>query len=312
MARTARAVSHRRVGYTSNTALRLGAAICAYVRPWHNMFRQAVSKPQNCTEKKMPIYESSCAGSFSRLFEGDFGQIPLAPAASALSANADASKFDTHGTTVIAVKYRDGIINVADRRATAGFTVMYDQAEKVLSLDDHTLISISGSFAKSIEVVRFLRHSFRYYERSQLQPMSLDGKLQELSRVIANNVPAALQGIGAFIPVVSTYDLDANTGRIFFYDAMGGQFETAEFGAAGSGSGPIRGVFEYILRTKGPFRDMSREEALHETLTLLEIAADLDTATGGSYKHLPAAKYITRDGIRDFTEDEVRQGIGRA
>src|SRR5581483_4044855 len=129
--------------------------------------------------------------------------------------------------------------------------------------------------------------------------------------VIANNVPAALQGIGAFIPVLSTFDTEANTGRIFFYDAMGGQFETAEYGAAGSGSGPIRGAFEYILRTKGPFRDMDRQTALKETLTLLEIAADLDTATGGAYKHLPAAKYITADGITDFTEDEIKAGLGR-
>ncbi|MBV9849468.1 MAG: proteasome subunit alpha [Armatimonadetes bacterium] len=218
---------------------------------------------------------------------------------------------DTHGTTVIAVKYKDGVINVADRRATAGFTVMYDQAEKVLALDDYTLISISGSFAKSVEVVRYLRHAFKYFERSQLQPMSLEGKLMELQRVIANNVPAALQGIGAFIPVLSTFDTEQNTGRIYFYDAMGGQFETAEYGAAGSGSAPIRGAFEYILRTKGPFRDMDRDAALRESLTLLEIAADLDTATGGSAKHLPAAKYITAEGIHDFSDEEIRTALGR-
>jgi proteasome beta subunit len=141
--------------------------------------------------------------------------------------------------------------------------------------------------------------------------MSLEGKLMELQRVIANNIPAALQGIGAFIPVLSTFDKEANQGRIYFYDAMGGQFETAEYGAAGSGSAPIRGAFEYILRTKGPFREMSREEALKETLTLLEIAADLDTATGGSYKYLPAAKFITAEGIQDFSESDVREALGR-
>jgi len=246
---------------------------------------------------------------------GDFSELigPLMGHGASAGGNAGSShpgaSFDTHSTTVIAVKYRDGVINVADRRATAGYTVMYDQAEKVLALDDHTLISISGSFAKSIEVVRYLRHSFKYFERSQLQPMSLDGKLMELSRVIANNVQAAMAGIGAFIPVLSTFDREANTGRIFFYDAMGGQFENADFGAAGSGSGPIRGVFEYIIRTKGHFGEMTREQALHETLTMLEIAADLDTATGGSSKHLPAAKYITADGIRDFTDDEIRAGL---
>jgi len=218
---------------------------------------------------------------------------------------------DTHGTTVIAVKYKDGIINVADRRATAGYSVMYDQAEKVLALDDYTLISISGSFAKSVEVVRYLRHTFKYFERSQLQPMSQEGKLMELQRVIANNVPAALQGIGAFIPVLSTFDRETEQGRIYFYDVLGGQFETAEYGAAGSGSAPIKGAFEYILKTKGPFRDMSREVALQEVLTLLDIAADLDTATGGSAKFLPAAKYITAEGIRDFTDDEIKTALGR-
>ncbi|MDR3710108.1 MAG: hypothetical protein P4L33_17580 [Capsulimonadaceae bacterium] len=248
-------------------------------------------------------------GDFAALFDGGTGSIfaQTGPA----GAHGVPAGLDTHSTTVIAVKYRDGVINVADRRATAGYTVMYDQAEKVLALDDYTLISISGSFAKSVEVVRYLRHAFKYFERSQLQPMSLDGKLQELSRVIAGNMAAAMQGIGAFIPVLSTFDREAGTGRIFFYDAMGGQFETAEYGAAGSGSAPIRGVFEYILRTKGPFREMAREDALHEVLTLLEIASDLDTATGGSSKHLPAAKYITADGIRDFTEDEILTALGR-
>jgi proteasome beta subunit len=258
----------------------------------------------------MISFDTGAGGNFSRLLssgapEGAPNNMSLSPT------SASGAIQDTHSTTVIAVKYKDGVINVADRRATAGYTVMYDQAEKVLSLDDHTLISISGSFAKSVEVVRYLRHSFKYFERSQLQPMSLDGKLQELSRVIANNVAAALQGIGAFIPVLSTFDVEENTGRIFFYDAMGGQFETAEYGAAGSGSGPIRGVFEYILRTKGPFREMSRDEALHECLSMLEIASDLDTATGGSSKYLPAAKYITVDGISDFTEAEIRHGLGR-
>ncbi len=254
----------------------------------------------------MPL-DFQTTGSFARLIDAERlpmpTPVPIVPGA---------RDVDTHGTTVIAVKYKDGLINVADRRATAGYSVMYDQAEKVLALDDYTLISISGSFAKSVEVVRYLRHTFKYFERSQLQPMSMDGKLMELQRVIANNVPAALQGIGAFIPVLSTFDKELNQGRIYFYDVLGGQFENADFGAAGSGSAPIRGAFDYIAKTKGPFREMSREDALKEILTLLDIAADLDTATGGSAKFLPAAKYITADGIRDFTDDEIRAGLGRS
>jgi proteasome beta subunit len=211
-----------------------------------------------------------------------------------------------HGTTVIAVKYKDGVINVGDRRATGGFAIMFDQAEKVLPLDDYTLMAISGSFSKAMEIVKYLRHAFRYYERSQLQPMSLDGKLSEVGKVIAGNQMAAMQGIGVVIPVLSMFDREKNEGRIFFYDAGGARFETAEFGAAGSGSTQIRGAFEYVVKTRGPFREMDRETALREALTLLEIAADLDAATGGSGKVLPLAKIITADGIEDVAVDTVR------
>src|SRR5438045_181487 len=91
------------------------------------------------------------------------------------------SRLDIHGTTVIAVKYDKGVINVGDRRATANFAVMYDRAEKVLPIDDYTLLAISGSFARAMEVVRYLRTAFKLYERTYLQEMSLEGKLAELA-----------------------------------------------------------------------------------------------------------------------------------
>ena len=213
---------------------------------------------------------------------------------------------DTHGTTVIAVKFDKGVINVGDRRATANFAIMYDQAEKVLPIDDYTLLAISGSFARAMEVVRYLRTSFKLFERTYLQPMSLDGKLAELAKVIRAGIPDALQGIGGVIPILTTFDQESSQGRIFFYDGMGARFESTEFGAAGSGSTQIRGVFDYIVKTKKPFHDMNREEALKEALYLLDIAADLDAATGGWSKVLPLAKTITAEGIEDVSEAELR------
>src|SRR5207245_577470 len=87
------------------------------------------------------------------------------------------------------------------------------------------------------------------------------------------------------------------------------RFETAEFGAAGSGSERIRGAFEYILRTKGSFRTMDLDTALRESLILLDIAADLDAATGGFSKVLPVAKSITQDGILDLPAERMREAV---
>ncbi|GIV15418.1 MAG: proteasome subunit beta [Armatimonadota bacterium] len=214
---------------------------------------------------------------------------------------------EAHGTTVIALKYREGVLNVGDRRATSANAIMYDRAEKILPLDDYTLIAIAGSYARAMEIVRYLQHSFKYYARTQLQEMSLEGKLAEVSRALAGNLSMALQGIGLFIPVVSAYDLERGEGRIFFYDGMGARFESVEFGAAGSGSERIRGVFDYILKTKGPFHEMTLEEALRECLLLLDIAADLDSATAGIEKVLPIARAVTAEGILDIPEEQLAQ-----
>lgn len=217
-----------------------------------------------------------------------------------------------HGTTVVAAKFKDGVLNVSDRRATANNVILYDEAEKVLALDDYTLISIAGAYASAIEAVRFLKHSFRYYARSQLQELSLEGKLAEVSRVLGQSLAGALQGIGGFIPVVSAFDRKAGAGRIFFYDIMGARFETREFGAAGSGSVQIKGALEYVVREKGPFHQMSLKKALKEMFVLLDIAASLDSATGGLSGLMPVAKVVTADGVTPVEDKVLREAFEAA
>jgi len=213
-----------------------------------------------------------------------------------------------HGTTVIALKYDSGVLNVADRRAIAGGTILYEEAEKIRKLDEHTLISIAGSYDQAADAVRFLNHSIKYYARSQLQEMSLEGKLSLVSRVLNQSVPSVLQGIGGFIPVVSVYDQIEERPRIFFYDMMGARFESQEHGAAGSGAEKIRGIFDYVVKTRGPFHEMTLDEVLKEGLHMLDVASGLDPATSGlKSKMPPVAKIITQEGMEDIGEEKIRQ-----
>jgi proteasome beta subunit len=207
---------------------------------------------------------------------------------------------DTHGTTVLALKYDGGILNLGDRRATAANYVMYDRADKIMPLDDYTLVAISGSYARSIEIVRYLKHAFKYYARTQLQELSLEGKLQEVTRALSGNLPMTMEGIGVFVPLISARDNTTGRFGIYFYDAMGARFESGEFGAAGSGSERIRGVFDYITRTKGLFETRPLEEVLVDGLVMLDIAAQLDAATGGFDRILPSANILDAEGVHDI------------
>lgn len=217
--------------------------------------------------------------------------------------------FEVHGTTVLSLRFDGGVLTLADRRATAGNLIMYDQAEKIVALDDTTVVAISGAFARSIEVCRFLKHSFKYYRRSVLHEMSLEGKLTEISRALAGNAPMAMQGIGVFLPIVAAFDRKKDEFGVYFFDGAGARFQNGSYACAGSGSERIRGVFEYIARVHGRFETRPLAEVLKDGLTMLDIAADLDSATGGFQKTLPVARVLDRSGNRELGESELKQAV---
>jgi proteasome beta subunit len=222
------------------------------------------------------------------------------------------STTETHGTTVLSIRYNEGVLTLADRRATAGNLIMFDQAEKVFALDDRTVIAISGAFARSVEVCRYLKHAFKYYRRTTLNDLSLEGKLHEISRALASNVSAMMEGIGVFIPIVAAYDSDRDTFGVYFFDGAGASFQNGSYACAGSGSERIRGVFEYISRTAGPWEEKPLEFVLREGLRMLDIASELDSATGGFRNALPAARILDRQGNRLVAEKVLAKAAKEA
>src|SRR5215207_2338304 len=157
----------------------------------------------------------------------------------------------TQATTILAFKFADGILMAGDRRATAANMIVYDRADKVLEIDRHSLMAIAGVPATAWEMARVLEHSFQFYRRTQLQELSLDGKVRALSKLLRDNLGFVLQGVGVVVPIFATYDEAAKTTRLYFYDAMGAQFEAADFAASGSGSGAVRSILHYE-NTWGP------------------------------------------------------------
>jgi proteasome beta subunit len=213
-------------------------------------------------------------------------------------------------TTVVAMRYKEGIIIAGDRRATAGTAVVHDRAEKVLPIDTHSVLAISGAPATAYEIARVLKHSFQYFRRSQLQELSVEGKLRTLSRLIRDNLPMAMQGIGAVIPIFALYapqtDESENGGKIYFYDALGAHFENVDFATTGSGSIWIRGVLRYIDRWgETQLEQMDQRQATIIILRLLDTASEYDAATSGynaKAEIFPTLKTITRQGIETLTE----------
>ncbi len=231
------------------------------------------------------------------------------PGASVNNRGKDAPGFVSSATTILAFKYRDGLIVAGDRRATAGTTVMHDRADKVIDIDRYAVMAIAGVPATAFEMARVLSHSFKYYRRSQLQDLSLEGKVRALSRLLKENVPMAIQGIGAVAPIFAIYDPASEEGRIYFYDILGAEFEVVDNASSGSGSPGIRGALHYHNKwSEKPFTAFEAEDAVVLAMRLLETAAEFDVATGGIKKAeniFPIIKTIDKNGVHQIPLDRL-------
>ncbi|QPJ60863.1 MAG: proteasome subunit alpha [Candidatus Nitronauta litoralis] len=215
----------------------------------------------------------------------------------------------TQGTTVLAFHYKDGVLVAGDRRATAGNAIMYERCDKVIPIDDYSLMAIAGVPATAFEMARVLSHNFEYYRRSQLQSLSTEGKVRALSRLLKDNMGLAMQGVGAVSPIFATYNLKSDAPMIYFYDLLGAQFEIRTHTATGSGSPVIRGVLEHEdLWGQNPLNQRSQEEASLLAIRLLQTAGRFDSATGQARPDdniFPIIACITAKGYRFLPEEEV-------
>jgi proteasome beta subunit len=232
------------------------------------------------------------------------------PASVDRNASSAQTLLQTESTTILAFKFAGGVLVAGDRRATSGHTVVYDRADKVLEIDRHSIMAIAGVPATAWEMARVLEHSFQYFRRTQLQEMSVDGKVRALSKLLRDNLGFVMQGVGIVVPIFATYDsTSAPEARLYFYDAMGAQFEAADYAATGSGSPAVRGILYYENHWgQKRLKDMNEGEAVATALRALDTAAETDTATGGVDrlgKIFPIIKTVSRDGITTLAEEKI-------
>src|SRR5688572_23209066 len=218
---------------------------------------------------------------------------------------------ETQATTVFASHYRDGVLMAGDRRATAGNVIVTDRVDKVIEIDATSMLAIAGVPATAFEMARVMQTSFEYYRRSQLQPLSLPAKVRALARLLRENLPMTMQGVGVVVPLFAGLDTQVTPARplIFFYDPLGAQFQAVGHAASGSGSGSIRSILSYQEKYGNPKpSEMSLHQAVQFTLRLLMIASEFDAATGGinpETNTYATIKILDQNGAR--TVDAVAQ-----
>ena len=228
-----------------------------------------------------------------------------------------ASPSVAHGTTVVALRYADGVVMAGDRRATEGNIIAHRAMEKVFPADRHSAVAIAGAAGPAIEMVKLFQTQLEHYEKVEGIALSLEGKANQLGQMVREHLPMAMQGL-VVIPLFAGFDVRRAQGRIYTYDVTGGHFEEADHAATGSGGRDARTTIKLGWRA-----DLGRQEAIELAVRALYEAADEDSATGGPdlvRGIFPLVATVTAEGYERVGEPEVaerfaalveRRGIGR-
>ena len=212
-----------------------------------------------------------------------------------------------HGTTIVALRYADGVVMAGDRRATVGATIAHRAMDKVHPADRYSGVAIAGAAGFALEMVKRLQLELEHYEKLTGSVLSLEGKANMLGSMVRDNLQMVFstQFQLAVVPLFAGFDVRRRSGRIFTYDWTGGRYEETEFHADGSGGRDARTTVK-LAWTEG----LERVAALELAIQALYEAADEDSATGGpdAVRGIyPTVATITAEGYRETEEAEVAE-----
>src|SRR5579875_861728 len=183
-----------------------------------------------------------------------------------------------HGTTIVALRYADGVVVAGDRRATEGPSIAHRAIEKVFPADRYSAVAIAGAAGPALEMVRLFQTQLEHYEKVEGSALSLEGKANQLAQLVRAHLPMAMQGL-AVVPLFAGWDTRRRQGRIFTYDVTGGRYEEADYHATGSGGRDAKTTVKLGFR-EGLSRDEGVELAVEALFQAAVVDADGFQAVG--------------------------------
>ncbi len=193
------------------------------------------------------------------------------------------------GTTTVGLKCSDGIVLVADKRASMGTFIACKSAKKTFNINDMVGATIAGSVGDAGALMRLVRAEAALHEMNNKTKMSANAAAYLLSNILHGNkyYPYLVQ------LVIAGYN-DQEL-AIYSLDPVGGLSEETMVGT-GSGSPVAYGVLEQFYS-----ENKSVEVNIPIAIRALTSAMQRDSATGDGISLVT----ITAGGFKEHAQEEI-------
>lgn len=186
------------------------------------------------------------------------------------------------GTSIMAVKFKGGVLLGADSRTTTGTYVANRVTDKLTQIKDKIWCCRSGSAADTQAVADIVKQHLELYEMTNSTKASPHLAASLFQEMCYNNKDGLTAGI-----ICAGYDDEAECGRVYSVP-LGGSLHEHEYTIAGSGSVFIYGYCDQHFK-----KDFTKEEAVQFVKTALSEAMRWDGSSGGVIRMV----LLTKEGI---------------
>ncbi len=195
------------------------------------------------------------------------------------------------GTTTVGIMANDAVILAAERKATMGYLVASQDAEKIHQVDDALGMTIAGVVGDAQALIRYVKAELKLYSLQEGKKMSTEAA----STLIANILYSR-----RFYPyivqlVVAGYDAKP----WLFTMSPDGSVMPEKYFSTGSGSPVAFGVLENEFK-----ENMTVDDAKRLAVRAVRAATKRDIASGGSGID---AVVISKAGFKRVADEEVKK-----
>lgn len=171
------------------------------------------------------------------------------------------------GTTIMAFKYKDGIMFAADSRTSIGQFAVCHHSDKITQLAENILCCRAGNAAHTKYLQRICTKENKKVARVEKKDLSISKMAHMMGSIVYENSDKLT---AAFI--IGGYD----NGFELFKVMPDGTVIPDEVHVSGSGSVFIYGYLDQMFKP-----NMEFEDALHLAVTMVRLAINRDNSSGG-------------------------------
>jgi proteasome beta subunit len=197
-----------------------------------------------------------------------------------------------HGTTTIALRFKDGVVVAADKRASMGTFVASKKAEKVHILNGFTVATIAGLVSDAQYLINLTRANINLYELARGYPPTS----KMAGNLLASIMYEQYRQYFPYYVNMIVAGLDKEGPHVFNLDMAGG-ITDEDFASTGSGSLVAIGVLESTWKA-----DLPEKDGIAIAIKALATAISRDTATGDGMD----VAVVNKKGVKRIKPEEIK------